>query len=645
MDNALLNLTIACWAPLVNRFGSPQLNLRRLTWLDSTREQPVSGPQAFNRRPSPDAANLPSGSVTVQSLDAQAALLRYALILFAVGLPIFAWAASFASDRVWILGSFVIFAINWSVFYAVMDWTRRRPAQLADESLRTRVHILGGLLWAGAVAQMSAIGAGAGAVSEPLLLLALGAAAICVFFSAPSLPALLIVGPAACAGPLIALFANPAESPMARIALAATALGFALSLIFNRLLRRMFAFADERETLIDQRAQSLAEAKRLTKSKSDLIATLSHEIKTGLTGVAHVLASAASGGRARPSHEQLAAALDAAEDLIAVLDATLDTEVAEAGDLQLARLPFDAAWVARDVVLMHRPQATAKNIELSVHIDEQLARDGAGGVVGDAVRTRQILSNLVGNAVKYTLRGRIEVRVERAQTDRLRIEVADTGPGLTAEELIDAFDAFTRIERTSTGVPGAGLGLSLASQLALLMGGQVSAESAPGVGSCFWLDLPYDPALRPAPLEDAFLDDGQPRGRALKILLAEDDALGAAMLRGVLEQLGHHVLHARDARRAFELAQICEVDLVMLDGRMSEMGGLETIRAVRALTGPLGRIPIVAVIEGEGDEARAVLEAGVDQVLRRPVSVSSAARVLAAVTRGTSAMTETLAVA
>ena len=608
----------------------------------------MSGPQPSKDRhdvASLDAASLRSGSAALQSLDAQAALLRYALILFGVGLPIFAWAASFAPDRLWILGSFIIFAINWSAFYAVLDWARRRPAQLADESLRTRVHVLGGLLWAGAVAQMSAIGAGAGAVSEPLLLLALGAAAICVFFSAPSLPALLIVGPAACAGPLIALFANPAETPMARIALAATALGFALSLIFNRLLRRLFAFAGERETLIDQRAQSLAEAKRLTKSKSDLIATLSQEIKTGLTGVAHVLASAVGGGRGQPSRDQLSAALEAAEDLIAVLNATLDTEVAEAGELLLARLPFDPARLARDVVLLHRPQAAAKGIELSVHIDEQLARDGAGGVVGDAVRTRQILSSLVGNAVKYTLRGRVEVRVERAESDRLRIEVADTGPGLTPDELTLAFDAFSRIERTSTGVPGAGLGLSLASQLALLMGGEVQAESAPGVGSCFWLDLPYDPTVRLARLDGTTTDQGQPRPRSLKVLVAEDDALGAAMLRGVLEQLGHHVLHARDGRRAFELAQICEVDLIMLDGRMAEMGGAETIRAIRALAGPPGRIPVVAVIDGDGEEARAVLDAGADQVLRKPVSVSSAARVLAAVARGTPEPIETLAVA
>ncbi len=608
----------------------------------------MSGPQPSTIRPDPSAsddADLRSGSVAMQSLDAQAALLRYALILFGIGLPIFVWAASFAPDRIWIIGSFIIFAINWSAFYAVVDWARRRPEQQQNLGLRTRVHIMGGLLWAGAVAQISAVAAGAGTESEPILLLALGAGAICVFFSAPSLPALLIVGPAACAAPLFALFADPDMRPTARAALAAAALGFALSLIFNRLLRRLFAFADERETLIRERAESLAISKRLTKSKSDLIATLSQEIKTGLTGVAHVLASAVGGGRGQPSRDQLAAALDAAEDLISVLNATLDTEIAESGQLSLTRLPFDPAKLVRDVVLLHRPQAAAKGIELTVHVEEHLAQASVGGVVGDAVRTRQILSSLIGNAVKYTLRGRVEVRVECPSLNRLRIEVADTGPGLTADELNRAFDAFTRIERTSTGVSGAGLGLSLASQLAILMGGEVSAESAPGVGSCFWLDLPFDPGARVSRLDGTPMDAGQARPRSLKVLVAEDDALGAAMLRGVLEQLGHHVLLARDGRRAYELAQICEIDLIMLDGRMAEMDGAETIRAIRALDGATGRTPIVAVIEGDGEEARAVIEAGADQVLRKPISVASAARVLAAVGQDTPAMIEALAVA
>jgi len=477
-----------------------------------------------------------------------------------------------------------------------------------------------------------------------MLFLALGAGATCVFFAAPSLPNLLIVAPAAVVAPISALFISPAERPLARIALAATALGFALSLIFNRLLRRLFALAEEREGLIEARNRSLAEAKRLTKSKSDLIATLSDEVKSGLTGVAHVLAAAAHGERGQASREQLSVALESAEDLIEVLNATLDTEVAQAGELALARAPFDPARVVRDLVQINRPLAAAKHIELSMHVDETLAVGGA--VVGDRVRTRQILSNLIGNAVKYTLRGRIEVRLERPALDRIRVEVADTGPGLTPEELSRAFEPFSRVERTSTGVSGAGLGLSLARELAELMGGQVTAECAPGVGSCFKLDLPYDAQATPIRRDEPAAEvRAAPRSPALNVLVADDDTLGAARLRAVLEKLGHHVLHARDGKRAYDLAQICEVDLIMLVGRMPEMDGAEAARAIRALSGPAGQTPMVAVIEGDGDEARAVLDAGADQVLRKPVTVSSVARALAEIARAKAAGAATLAVA
>ncbi|HXQ11060.1 MAG TPA: ATP-binding protein [Caulobacteraceae bacterium] len=592
-------------------------------------------PRAQDLKPD-DLAPVTNESIARQSLDAQTALLRYALVLFGVGLVVLAWAASFAPDGAWVLGSFTIFALNWAAFYAVLDWAKRKPAEHARLALRTRVHVLGGLLWAAAVAQITVLAVNAGPVSQPMLLLTLGAAATCVFFAAPSLPNLLVVGPAAVAAPLTALFMHPADRPLARIALAATALGFALSLIFNRLLRRLFALAEEREDLIEARNRSLAEATRLAKSKSDLIATLSQEVKTGLTGVAHVLASAAGGDRGQASREQLAVARESAEDLIAVLDATLDTEVAETGELALARAPFDPARVVRDLVLINRPVAAAKSIELSTHVDESLAEGGA--VVGDLVRTRQILSNLIGNAVKYTLRGRIEIRLERTAADRIRVEVADTGPGLTAEELNRAFEPFRRIERTCTGVSGAGLGLSLAKELAGLMGGQITAESAAGVGSCFRLDLPYDVKATAVRGEEPSGEvHALPRSPALKVLVADEDTLGAARLRGVLEKLGHHVLHARDGRRAYDLVQICEVDLIMMVGRMPQMDGAEAARAIRALSGPAGQTPIMAVIEGDGEEARAVLDAGADQVLRKPLTVSSVARALAEIARAKAA--------
>ncbi len=174
---------------------------------------------------------------------------------------------------------------------------------------------------------------------------------------------------------------------------AAVALAMALCLVVNRILRRQFALAQEREALMAERAMSLSGAERLAKSKSQILATLSHEIRNGLTGITHVLAAAAgAGGRAAPSREQLSAALASARELLEVLDATLDTETAGAGRLTIAATPFDAAALARATVLLHRPKAAARHLELDLHIDDAFEEPSAGAAIGDAVRTRQILA-------------------------------------------------------------------------------------------------------------------------------------------------------------------------------------------------------------------------------------------------------------
>lgn len=568
-------------------------------------------------------------SLTQQALEAQSALLPYALLTFAISLPIYVWAGSFAPNAAWMTASFALFAIGCGATYGAVGWLRSSAAE--DLKARGRVHILTGLIWAGSVAQVAAFADGAGPMRGPLLMMAVAAAVVCIFFTAPWLPSLLIVGSAAAAGPLLALFVGPGAEELATGAWGAVALAFALALILNRILRRQFAMASEREVLIAERAGKVEEAGRLARSKSDLVATLSHEIRNGLTGVAHVLAAAAGrNGRAAPSREQLSAALDAVSDLIAVLNTTLDSETAEAGRLAVDVRPLDAAALVRDLVLLNRPHATAKGLEFTFHVSPELSTM-SGAALGDVARVRQILANLIGNAVKFTLRGRVEARVEMTEAGRLAIEIADTGPGLSAEELDKAFEAFHRVERTSAGVPGAGLGLSLSRHLARLMHGELTASSAPGVGSCFRLELPFDPHAAPLadPVSEGLAPEKAGETRKLRILMAEDDALNAAMMRAVLEQLGHQVVHAADGRRALDLAKVCEFDLAMIDGRMPGLDGPETTAAIRGLEGPARHLPIIAVIGGDADEAQACAAAGADAVLRKPVSVTAVARAVA----------------
>lgn len=575
-----------------------------------------------------DTPAIQARQVEMLALDAQSSLLPYALVFFAFSLPIFIWTAMVAQNAFWLSALFIQFAVNWAAFYFVVAWMRERPDVACDVAARLRIHVFGGLLWAAAVGQLAAFALGAGPAREPLLLMAIGAAIVCLFFSSPSLTILLIVGPVAAAPPLIGLFMTPDSSRTAASAWAAVALALALSLIMNRTLRRQFAMTAEREQLVSERAQALAEAKLLARSKSDILATLSHEIRNGLTGVSHVLAAATGGvGRSAPSRDQLSAALGASNDLLGVLNATLDSESAQNGRLRLDCKPFDIIRLIRQVALLARPDAAAKGLELVVHIDNELETQ-AGAVVADPLRVRQILSNLLGNAVKYTVRGRIEVRIQQTGPARLTVEVADTGPGLGAEELTQAFEPFRRVDRTSVGVSGAGLGLSLARELAKLMDGEVWADSAVGVGSRFLLELPFDAAARvlPDPHEERLEPSA---ARSMRVLVAEDDALNAAMLRSVLEQLGHQVAHVMDGKRALELVQLCEFDMLMIDARMPVMDGAEAIRAIRALDGPISHAPIVAVMGGDSNEAQACVEAGADAVLRKPVSVSGVARAVA----------------
>ncbi len=569
------------------------------------------------------------GARVAKALDAQAALLPYALGVFAISLPLFVWVGSFAANPIWMTASFAVFAINWGAFYAAINGLRDDTSQ--DLARRARVHVLCGVLWALAVVQISAFAQGAGPARETLLMMATASAVLCAFFAAPYLPGLLIVAPIAAAGPMIAHFSSGGDRQEGELTFGALALGLTLALILNRMFRRQHDLSVVHEELVEERLRVLEDAERTARSKSDIVATLSHEIRNGLTGVTHVLAAAAGkGGRAAPSREQLNAALDAAQDLISVLNATLDSETAESGRLSVDALPFDPVRLIQDLVLLDKPHAAAKGLELAVHVDPLLRNRDKGAAVADALRTRQIIANLLGNAVKYTVRGRIEVRVE-LRGDQVAVEVADTGPGLSVDEMEQAFEPFRRVERTGAGVNGAGLGLSLSRQLARLMGGALEARSAVGVGSCFTLTLPFDTAAEGAFVEEqeTAAADAPGTPRTLRILIAEDDALNAAMLRAILEQLGHQVVHAQNGRRAADLARIAEFDLLMLDHRMPVLDGPGAAAALRGADGPNRNAPIVAMIDGDGEEATEFLDAGADIVLRKPVSVAAVARILA----------------
>ena len=434
------------------------------------------------------------------------------------------------------------------------------------------------------MAQVSAFGDAAGPARRSILMMAAGAAVICLFFVSPSLPALLIVGPVAMAGPLIALFSQPQSRNQGTLAWGAFALAFLLSLILNRNLRQQYGLTAERAALTAERESSLARAESLARSKSSLVATLSQEIRNGLTGVIHVLAAAAGqNARSAPSRAQIAAALNAATDLVGVLDATLDSEIAQAGALEIGTIAFDAVLQVRELAIQARCPGvrTGPRIRRLGRPRPRCARHRRGD--GRPSPQPPDPGKSAGQ------RDPLHAKGPGGNADRTRaVKTAWRSPSPTPVRASRTRSSRGRSSRSggSSAPPPAcrarGLGSSLSRELARLMRCELLAESATGVGSCFTLLLPFDPRVS---LKQPEVESELSHGSGLKVLLAEEDPLAAAAVRKILEELGHQVAQARDGRRALDLAGACPFDLVILSAGMTGLDAQAATAAIRALEG------------------------------------------------------------
>ncbi|MDW8323310.1 MAG: ATP-binding protein [Burkholderiales bacterium] len=352
--------------------------------------------------------------------------------------------------------------------------------------------------------------------------------------------------------------------------------------------------------------------------KSQFLANVSHEIRTpmnGIIGMTRLLLDTPLTARQREYAEAVARS---AEALLTIINDLLDFSKIEAGRLSIERIPFDAQELLEDVVALQAPRATAKGLRLEldqrVPLPEWLA--------GDPLRLRQILLNLLDNAIKFTEHGEVRLIVQQAPTSgQYRFSVTDTGIGIAPEAQERIFEAFAQADgSTSRRYGGTGLGLAICKQLAELMGGRLSLESAPGRGSRFHLDLPLEPAEpphRPMGRERTL-----PRFANARILVAEDHPINQKLTRLLLEDMGIEVLLADDGRAAFERARADRPDLILMDCQMPEWDGLQAARAIRAWETEQGlpRVPIIAlsanVMPGFAETCR---QAGMDGYLSKPL--------------------------
>jgi two-component system, sensor histidine kinase len=397
------------------------------------------------------------------------------------------------------------------------------------------------------------------------------------------------------------------------------------------LLKTLQAESEDRNRKLVALAQQLGrariEALSANQAKSEFLATMSHEIRTPLNGVLGV-AQLLQESRLDNEQARLARTIQTSgELLLRLLNDVLDLSKIEAGKIDLERIAFDLDELVEATQALWRPRAREKGLAFSVTAS---APTGTR-LVGDPVRLKQILFNLIGNAIKFTQDGAVQARLSLMPVGPaitvLRVEVEDTGCGVPLDAQPRLFTAFTQADSaTSRQYGGTGLGLAICKRLADLMGGSIGFDSTPGKGSTFWLEAPLRPAAdaplpavaAPAPDVPAAPAAGPAGGP--RILVAEDNEINQEVISGFLKLRGWRCDLAIDGAQALAAVQSRAYDLVLMDVHMPGMDGIEATRRIRALSGPARGVPIVALTANamRGDEQRC-LEAGMNGYVPKPI--------------------------
>jgi two-component system, sensor histidine kinase len=374
-------------------------------------------------------------------------------------------------------------------------------------------------------------------------------------------------------------------------------------------------------------------AELASRSKSEFLANMSHEIRTplnGVVGVADMLAAADLPPREHGMAEIIRASGQSLERL---LSDVLDLARVEAGQLTIEAAPFQAADLVRSVTALSRLRADEKGLALTSKIDPTLE----GWFLGDAVRVRQILTNLVSNAVKFTERGGVTITAESPGPGLLRFGVADTGVGFDAAEKERLFGRFQQADGSITRrFGGSGLGLAISRQLAALMDGRLDCDSTLGGGSCFWFEAPF---ASTEPQADQLREPqaSAPGARATRVLVADDHATNQTVVRMMLEQFGIEAVVVNDGAQAVAAMRSERFDAVLMDMQMPVMGGLEATRLIRAQEAETGsaRTPILMLSANALAEHReAGRRVGADGHVSKPVTVAGLMTALNSVLAG-----------
>jgi PAS domain S-box-containing protein len=357
--------------------------------------------------------------------------------------------------------------------------------------------------------------------------------------------------------------------------------------------------------------------------KSAFLASMSHEVRTplgGILGLSDILMSTTLTAEQRELVEKLKAA---GSGLLVILNDILDLSKLEAGKLAIESINYDLSALIEESMDLFAPKAQASGIDLRVDISD----DVPGTIYGDPTRIRQILINLIGNAVKFTHHGGVSVEARTASMGTaeqvLQFGVRDTGIGIAADAIGGLFEDFVQADAsTSRRYAGTGLGLAISRRLVELMDGKIDVNSVEGEGSVFSFQIPLVPATSTSGLVAPSKSDGDwQASEQLDLLIAEDNELNQLIINALLAPLGHTITFADNGLDAVESLKGGTHDLVLMDIRMPGMSGIEATRLIRKLDGDIAQTPIIALTaDAMADNRREYLEAGMNACVTKPIN-------------------------